>query len=558
MTASHASSPQGSPNFQVLFESAPGLYLVLTPDLKIVAVSESYLRATMTKREEILGRRLFDVFPDNPDDLTANGVTNLSQSLGRVLQNRIADAMEVQKYDIRRPESSGGGFEERYWSPVNSPVLGPDGELAYIIHRVEDVTDFVHLKQMGNEQHKLAEEFRTRAEQMEAEIYTRSRQLSEANRQRLEALGRLAGGIAHDFNNLLGIVLGYAQLLREPLADGDSMTLGLEAIEQAAQSAADLTRQLLAFSRQQVLEPKVLDTNRIVSDIESLLRRLIGENIDLATILASDLGRVKADPGQLGQVIMNLAINARDAMPDGGKMMIETKNVELDEAYAREHPGVAPGCYVGIAVTDTGIGISHELQSRIFEPFFTTKERGKNTGLGLATVYGVVKQSGGYISVYSEPGMGTSFRVYLPRVEAALETVTTRATASDLGGGSQTILLVEDQPSLRELFQTMLSKSGYLVLVAATAAEALQIAQDHREKLDVLMTDVILPGMNGCVLAEQLVKVHPEAKILFVSAFTENVVTEQVAIGSSIHFLQKPFTHPELTHKIREILNKPG
>ncbi len=557
MTATHAPSPPDSPDFRVLFESSPGLYLVLTHDFTIVAVSDNYLIATMTKREEILGRGIFQVFPDNPDDLTANGVTNLSQSLERVLRNRVADAMEVQKYDIRKPESEGGGFEERYWSPINSPVFGRNREVAYIIHRVEDITDFIHLKQLGSEQHKLAEEFRSRAEQMEAEIYTRARQLAEANRQRLESLGRLAGGIAHDFNNLLGVVLGHATFLVERVAEDDPLKQGLEAIAQAAESAAALTRQLLAFSRQQVLEPKVLDTNRVVFDIESLVRRLIGENIDFETLLAPDLGRVKADPGQLEQVIMNLAINARDAMPEGGKLVIETRNVELDDAYAREHSGATPGRHVGISVSDTGIGISKELQSLIFEPFFTTKERGKGAGLGLATVYGIVKQSGGYISVYSEAGLGTSFRVYLPRVDDPLEVVTTRTPAFYAGGGSETILLVEDQPALLELFRKLLRRDGYQVMAASTPAEALRISQRHPGRVDVLMTDVVLPGMNGRILAEKFAKVHPETRVLFVSGFTENVVTQQGKPDSETSFLQKPFTHQDLSQKIREILDRP-
>ncbi len=508
----------------------------------------------MTKREEILGRGIFEVFPDNPDDLTASGVTNLNRSLERVLRNRAADSMEVQKYDIRRPDSKGGGFEERYWSPINSPVFGANRDVAYIIHRVEDVTDFVRLKQQGSEQHKLAEEFRTRAEQMEAEIYTRARQLAEANRQRLESLGRLAGGIAHDFNNLLGVVLGNVSLLTEATAAEDPSKQGLAAIERAAESAAALTRQLLAFSRQQVLEPKVLDTNRVVSNIESLIRRLIGENIDFKTLLAPDLGRVKADPGQLEQVIMNLAINARDAMPDGGKLAIETRNVELNEAYAREHAGATSGPCIGIAVSDTGVGISQELQQRIFEPFFTTKERGEGTGLGLATVYGIVKQSGGYISVYSEPGMGTSFRIFLPRVYDPLEIAATPILVS-YAGGSETILLVEDQPTLRELFQAMLTKNGYRVFAAASPTQALEMSRQVR-KVDVLMTDVILPGMNGRVLAEQFMKIQPQTKVLFVSGFTENVVT-QGKLDSGIGFLQKPFAHHDLSRKIREILDKP-
>ncbi len=325
MPASPARGAHDDPDFRALFESAPGLYLVLTSEFKIVAASDNYLAATMTKREEILGRNLFEVFPDNPAEIDATGVTNLTRSLERVLRNRVPDAMEVQKYDIRRPENTGGGFEERHWSPINSPVLGPDGQVAYIIHRVEDVTEFVRLKKLGNEEHELAEALRGRTEQMEAEIYMRARQLAEANRQRLESLGRMAGGIAHDFNNLLGIVLGYAKLLSEPITEEGPLKRGLAAIERAAESAAGLTRQLLAFSRHQVLEPRVVNPNRIISSVESLIRRVIGEDIEFKVILDPDVGRVKVDPGQFEQVIMNLTMNARDAMVNGGRLSNRNK-----------------------------------------------------------------------------------------------------------------------------------------------------------------------------------------------------------------------------------------
>lgn len=344
-----------TPDFQVLFESAPGLYLVLAPDFTIVAVSEAYLRATMTRRDEIVGRGLFEVFPDNPDDPKATGVANLRASLGRVLAHRRPDAMAVQKYDIRRPESEGGGFEERHWSPVNSPILSGQDEIAYIIHRVEDVTEFVRLKQHGREQTELAEALKTRAGRMEAEIYRRAQEIQDANRQlrelqaeleqrvqrrtadlqhandelqrevverqrteeallrseeqlrqsqKLEAIGRLAGGIAHDFNNLLTVILGYSQMLLMKLAPADAKRAELEEIERAGQRAADLTRHLLAFSRQQVLQPKVLDLNAIVTGLDSMLRRLIGEDIDLVTAPSTALGRIQADRGQIEQVIM--------------------------------------------------------------------------------------------------------------------------------------------------------------------------------------------------------------------------------------------------------------
>ncbi len=554
---SASAKPAAPPDFKALFESAPGLYLVLTPDFTIVAASDAYLAATMTRREDILGRGIFEVFPDNPDDPGATGVRNLSASLNRVVQHRVADAMPVQKYDIRRPLSEGGGFEERYWSPVNSPVFGQRNELAYIIHRVEDVTEFVRVKQFGSEQQKLSEELRMRTERMEAEVYSRAKQLEEANRKRLESLGRLAGGIAHDFNNLLSVILGYTRLVQERIFSEPPLGHWLEQIEQAAENAATLTRQLLAYTRQQVLEPKVLSLNSALEKIEPLLRRLIGEDIDLQIRLDSQLGRVKADPGQLEQVIMNLAINARDAMPNGGRLVIETSNAELDESYARQHSSVTPGDYVVLSVSDTGVGIDKATQERIFEPFFTTKERGKGTGLGLATVYGIVKQSGGHIWFYSEVGMGATFRVYLPRTQEALPAPTPFHTAAHASGGSETILLVEDQPMLRELMHTVLARAGYTVLSAENPDQALEIAAAHPRRIHLLLSDVILPGMNGRVFAEQLQKKRPEAKVLFVSGYTEDIILHHGTLEAGTSFLPKPFTQETLGRKIREVLDRP-
>jgi signal transduction histidine kinase len=542
-----------TPDFRKLFESAPGLYLVLLPNLIIVAVSDAYLQATMTEREKILGRGIFEVFPDNPDDPNADGVRNLHASLQRVLQKGKADTMPVQKYDIRRPESEGGGFEERHWSPVNSPVFAGHGELAYIIHRVEDVTEFVKLKQLGLEQEKLTAELRTKAEHMEAEVYERASQLEQANRQRLESIGRLAGGIAHDFNNLLAVILGNAQIL-ESAADGKTRR-GLEQIREAAGNAATLTRQLLAYSRQQVLEPQIIDLNAVVRKIEPLVRRLIGEDIDFKTVLDGNLGRVKADLGQIEQVIMNLAINARDAMPAGGKLIVETSNIDADEDYVKQHTTVAPGPYATLSVSDTGMGFDRATEERIFEPFFTTKQKGKGTGLGLATVYGIVKQSGGHIWVYSEPGFGTIFKIYLPRTDEAIKTVAAAGAKITPMHGTETILLVEDQPLLRKLEQTMLEQFGYKVLVAEDPARGLEAAAAHHGVIDLLVTDVILPGMNGRAFAELLSRARPGIKVLFVSAYTEDVVMHHGELAEGIHFLQKPFTQDALCGKVREIID---
>lgn len=579
-----------APEFRALFESAPGLYLALAPDLTIVAVSDAYLRATMTKRAEILGRGIFDVFPDNPAEVDATGVSNLRASLDRVLGLRRPDAMAVQKYDIRRPESEGGGFEERYWSPVNSPVIDAEGDVRYIIHRVEDVTEFVRLTELRSQQQRTTNELRSRAGQMESEILRRAQELQEANRQlrslqeelesrvqertaelgnandalrrseeqlrqsqKMEAIGRLAGGIAHDFNNLLSVILSCADLAAAELPPEHPVQSDLGEIRHAGQRAADLTRQMLAFSRQQVLEPRSLDLNEIVSNLQKMLARVLGEDIDLKMRLSSRLGTVKADPGQIEQVLMNLVVNARDAMPRGGMLTVETSNVFLDEVYARQHLDVEPGPYVLLAVSDTGIGMDKETQARIFEPFFTTKERGKGTGLGLATVFGIVKQSGGNIWLYSEPGGGTTFKIYLPRTEGAPENMSRTLPHRDTRG-TETILLAEDEVQVRVTARTILERAGYHVLEARSPAEAIAIS-DHAEVIDLLLTDVIMPKISGRELAERITIKRPAIKTLFMSGYTDDAIVLHGVLEAGVFFLQKPFTPDSLVHKVRDVLD---
>jgi len=545
-------------DFQLLFESAPGLYLVLDPELRIIAASESYLSATMTRRDDIINRGIFEVFPDNPGDPSATGVRNLKASLNRVLRDGVADIMHIQKYDVQRPASKGGGFEERYWSPVNSPVLGKDGRLLYIIHRVEDVTEFVRLQRSEQEQIKISEQLRTQAGRMEAEVFERGQQLEEVNRSRLEALGRLAGGIAHDFNNLLGVVLGNAQLLQEKLPPDDPLKKGLEHITLAANRAADLTKQLLAYSRQQVIEPRVLDLNDILRGLEPMLRRLIRENIEIRILPARDLDAVRADLGQIEQVIMNLAINARDAMPQGGILILQTSNVVIDEEYKKQHPHVAvkPGHYVLLEVSDTGQGIDPETQAHIFEPFFTTKPKGHGTGLGLATVYGIVKQNGGYVWVYSERGHGTTFKTYLPRTEEVARLAAPSHAKEQLLTGSETILVVEDQLMLRELVVSMLEEMGYTVLAADRPAAGLQLARTYSGPIHLVLTDVVMPGMNGKAMLQQFSQLHPDTKILFMSAYNEDIVDHNGELLRGASFISKPFTKQVLCAKIRAVLSK--
>lgn len=839
-------------DFQLLFESAPGLYLVLTVDFKIAAVSDSYLRATMTQRENILGRGIFDVFPDNPADPKATGVRNLRDSLERVVRHHTPDAMAVQKYDIQRPESQGSDFEERYWSPVNSPVFGSDGEIAYIIHRVDDVTEFVRLKQQGMAQHSLAQKLFTRGEQMEAEIVLRGQELQEANRrlretnealtdlhaglesrvqqrtaelaqanealhlevaerrknevllnsvlnhtfdaiitisergiietfngaaermfgyrqsevmgrnvnmlmpdpyhsehdgyigtylrtgkakiigsgrevvgrrkdgsqfpieltvtefrlaqgeqrhfigvirditqrkqaeehharlvevleatpdfvglanadlrplfinqagrtmvglapeadvtkthigdyvpewsaqlieqegipvaikrgtwvgetallgedgrdipvsqvivahkttegevrflstimrdlserrkleerlhqsQKLEAFGQLAGGVAHDFNNMLTVINGYCECLNDDTEMSRQSQEMVEEIHKAGDRAATLTRQLLAFSRQQVLQPRVLNLNEVITETGRMLERLIGEDVELTTILCSTLWPVKVDAGQAEQVLMNLAVNARDAMPDGGKLTIETCNVELDETYCESNSDVKPGGYVVISVSDTGCGMDERTKARIFEPFFTTKAPGKGTGLGLATVFGVIKQSGGHVTVYSEPDNGTDFRIYLPKVAGAAESQTKAKPKVAPAGGTETVLVVEDADMLRNLACRILRTQGYNVLEARNGCDALAVYGQQKEPVHLVLSDLIMPEMNGRQLAEHLRSCQPDIKVLLMSGYTDDSVVRRGILEAETNFIQKPFSPAALSKKVRDILD---
>jgi two-component system cell cycle sensor histidine kinase/response regulator CckA len=385
---------------------------------------------------------------------------------------------------------------------------------------------------------------------------TESKHMEEMFRQtqKMEAVGQLAGGVAHDFNNLLMVIMGYADVLADRMGKADPLRKSAEEIKKAGQRAASLTRQLLAFSRQQVLEPHVLNLNFVVPDVEKMLGRLIGEHIALATVLAPKLGHIKADQGQIEQVIINLAVNARDAMPDGGKLTIETANVEVDEAYARQHGHISPGSFIMLTMTDTGIGMDSETQSHIFEPFFTTKERGKGTGLGLATVYGVVKQSGGFIWVYSESGYGTTFKILLPRIYERERTSGKSSNSDRSWLGSETILLVEDDASLRELILNSLNEQGYTVLEAANGRHALDIARQRHDKIDLLLTDVVMPGMSGPLVADELASVHPEVRVLYMSGYTEFAPGHDQISRQGRLLLQKPFTQQDLARKVREAL----
>ena len=387
----------------------------------------------------------------------------------------------------------------------------------------------------------------------EEEMMNLQEQLRQS--QKMEAIGHLAGGIAHDFNNLLTIIKGYSQLSLIELKEGDPLKENIEEVKKATDRAADLIRQLLVFSRRQVMEMSVLDLNILLQNLDKMLRRIIGEDIELVTLLAEDLGRVKTDPGQIEQVILNLAVNARDAMPSGGKLTIETANVELDETYARRHVAVTPGRYVMLAVSDTGVGMTPEVRDRVFEPFFTTKEKGKGTGLGLSTVYGIVKQSEGNIWIYSEPGHGTTFKIYLPQAEELLEEVKEKVVGEELPCGSETVLVVEDEEEVRKVAAQILRGQGYKVLEASNGADTLMICKEEKEPIDLILTDVVMPKMSGCELAKCVLSIRPEIKVLYMSGYTDNTIVHHGVLERGINYIQKPFTVGALAGKVREVLD---
>ncbi|MBI5343555.1 MAG: PAS domain-containing protein [Deltaproteobacteria bacterium] len=417
-----------------------------------------------------------------------------------------------------------GKFWQGFWVPFSDDLY---------VHYIFDVTD------------------RRRAED-EKEILRA--QLQQA--MKMEAVGRLAGGVAHDFNNLLTAIIGNVSLASMKVPPSDKVTDLLAEAKKAAERAARLTQQLLAFSRKQIIEPKVLDLNDLVADLEPMLARLIGENIELHTVPGGGLGPVKVDPGQFEQILVNMAVNARDAMPDGGKLLIETANVELDDGYCARHPGAQPGRFVMLAVSDTGHGMSEEVKKHIFEPFFTTKPKGSGTGLGLSMIYGTVLQAGGSIEVDSEEGRGTAFKIHLPRAEGEATRPAKDNGPPDLPGGSEAILLVEDEDVVRDLCVKLLDRLGYRVIQASSGEEAVLLAGNCGERVDLLMTDVVLPGMNGRELADRLVSLHPETKVLFTSGYTDDAIVRHGVLHDDVAFIGKPYSLPVLSKKIRQVLDR--
>jgi PAS domain S-box-containing protein len=414
-----------------------------------------------------------------------------------------------------------------------APIFDQSGRCTHLVGAVHDITE------------------RQAAEEREAHTETMLRQS-----QKLEGIGHLAGGVAHDFNNILGVILGYGELMRHQIAEGHPARPRLDLVIQAAQRAAGLTRQLLAFSRKQVMQPKLLDLGVMVGELRRMLERVVGEDLEIVVESAEGLGAVLADPTQIEQVIMNLVVNARDAMPRGGFLTLETANVDFDHAYASTHPPAQAGSFVMLAVSDTGVGMDAETQRRMFEPFFTTKPQGEGTGLGLATVYGIVKQMGGYVWVYSEVGRGTTFKIYLPRVAEAATSAPAPVAATPLPGGHETVLVVEDTESLRDLVRELLEDQGYTVLCANDGEEALALAGNRGVAIDLLLTDVVMPKLSGGDLVRQLRVLRPEIRVLYMSGYTEGAVTRQGVPSDAGSLLEKPFTGQQLATAVRRVLDR--
>ena len=704
--------PFESIDFRALFEATPGAYLILAPNapvFTIIAVNDAYVRATMTRREDIIGRGLFEVFPDNPDDPHATGESNLKTSLMNVLELRRPDAMAIQKYDIRRPESEGGGFEERHWSPLNSPLLDAGDRVVAIIHRVQDVTDLVRLEEesaardkLAQEQHEIISQLRTanrelarRVEENERlererrfaveaqqttadalqESEVRLRTLAEnlpgiafqrlvtpsgkmheryvshgveqhlgidpdllmsgsknlidfihpEDRERkltamkeaaaksqtlvievrklkqptneirwwqvhmtpthlgsgdirwdgialditdrkaaqqqlqqalkMDAVGQLTGGIAHDFNNLLTVILGNAELLTEQLTENQRLRALAELTQKAAERGAELTNHLLAFARRQTLAPRVVDVNRLTAGLDAMLRRTLGEAIEIELVRGAGLWPAMVDAAQLESALLNLAINARDAMPDGGRLTVETANVFIDDTYAAQHDELTPGQYVLIAVSDTGTGMDAATIAHVFEPFFSTKEVGKGTGLGLSMVYGFVKQSGGHVKIYSELGHGTTVKIYVPRGNEGRSADGAKSIETGKEPrGSESIMLVEDDEIVRQHVERQLLELGYKVHTAANGPAAIVTLRGNTH-IDLLFTDVVMPGgMSGRELADVAIEIRPELKVLFTSGYAENAVLHQGRLDRGVQLIRKPYRRRDLALKLRQIL----
>ncbi|HEV8370434.1 MAG TPA: response regulator [Pyrinomonadaceae bacterium] len=516
----HSQILQAEENYRSIFENAIDGVFRATPDGKqFISVNPAMV--------EMFGfespKQMIETVTEVP------ALLGLSQEIQAPVLETIRGARELKNLETKVNRKDGLNF----WITTNiRGKFGPNGDLVYLDGMVQDITE-----------RKQAQEALAKTED----------QLRHS--QKMEAVGQLAGGVAHDFNNLLTAITGYSELTLQKLQAEDPLTRNIQEIRKAGERAAALTRQLLAFSRKQVLQPRVLDLNSVILDLQKMLRRLIGENIELNTQLGADLGGTKADPGQIEQVIMNLVVNARDAMPEGGKLLIETGNIDLDEGYAKRHVEVSPGAYVMLAVSDNGFGMSPETQARIFEPFFTTKELGKGTGLGLSTVYGITRQSNGSIWVYSEEGRGTTFKVYLPRVDELAESDDKATSSKEDLNGTETVLVAEDEDMVRGLATEVLAMHGYKVLEAANGGAALLICERHPGPIDLLLSDVIMPEMSGPDLKKRLEQVKPEMKVLYMSGYTDGAIVQQGVLRDNASFIQKPFAPDALARKVRKVLD---
>ncbi|MCR4341388.1 MAG: response regulator [Gemmatimonadaceae bacterium] len=519
----------------------------------LASVQYTFVRAMLRAKERYRG--LFETVPDVIVSTNLRGIVTAANAaayrlagsgaddiVGRPLRHLIAgDEVAIGLEHFRAARE---GATRQFVIKVDGPDGGPRW-LECTCKAVRDGRETVAVLFVGHDI--------TREKEDEEALRRSEEQLIQA--QKMEAVGQLAGGVAHDFNNLLTVITGYCGFLRRDLAGDDARMDDIKEIQAAAESAASLTRQLLAFSRKQVLQLKIVNLNDSVEQLEQMLRRLIGAQIEIKTILDSDLQLVKADPNQLDQVVMNLAVNARDAMPGGGVLTLETENVMLDAEYARTHPGVHAGPHVMLCIRDNGIGMDSETQARIFEPFFTTKDPGMGTGLGLSTVYGIVRQSGGHMWVYSEEGLGTVFKIYFPVTEESAEQGAETHLPDDALQGSETVLVVDDSESLRPVVTRILRQYGYVVVQAAGGEEATRLAEKETGPIHLLLTDIVMPGMSGPVLARNLLRWHPDLRVLFMSGYAENAMVREGLRQPSAGFIEKPFSPETLAREVRRALD---
>ncbi len=505
--------------YRTLIENLPQKIFLKDKNSVYISCNGNYAQDLKIKPDEISGRTDYEFFPKE-----------LAEKY-RADDKRIMELGKTEELEEKYIQNG----QEVWVNTVKVPVKDEKGDLVGIQGIFWDITE------------------RKRAEEEREELQA---QLAQA--QKMESIGTLAGGIAHDFNNLLTTIIGNTEFILADIPKDDPLRADIEEIRAAGERAASLTRQLLAFSRKQVLQPEVMYLNDTTRDMKKMLRRIIREDIKLKTILAPDLGQVEADLGQIEQVIMNLVVNARDAMPEGGKIIIETQNVYLEDTYARDHIAVTPGHYVMLSVSDTGIGMTADVQAQVFDPFFTTKKKGMGTGLGLSTVYGIVKQSKGNIWVYSEPGKGTTFKVYLPRVEKSASGTVQEDKDAKVLTGSETILIVEDDEQVRKLAVRSLKWYGYSTLAASNGEKAIEVAGKHSEPIHLLLTDVVMPGISSKEMVKRLKSSRPEMKVLYMSGYTDNAIIHHEVLDPSTGFLSKPFRREALGRKVRKVLDGEG